>query len=92
MSTTTPIALGCEARDVITGFEGIVTGRITYLYGCAQWGLTPRVAKPTEQPGDTRWFDEGRVQHIGTGILPASVQADRPGAGEAPGRAHGRLA
>jgi hypothetical protein len=33
------IELGQEARDKITGFKGIVTARLTFLYGCDQYGL-----------------------------------------------------
>lgn len=92
MKEPRPVVLGCEASDEITGFTGVVTGRIEYLYGCNQWGLTPKCAKPTDQPGDTRWFDEGRVRWTAQGIAPEQVQAARPGAGEAPTRAHGRMA
>jgi hypothetical protein len=83
------VTLGCKARDKVTGFEGIVTGKCDYLYGCAQWGLTP-AAKDGEVK-DSRWFDEGRVERVGDGIAPESVRVERNGPGDSPRKAHGRM-
>jgi hypothetical protein len=88
MSKEKEVVLGCEAVDIVTGFEGIVTGRCEYLYGCDQWGLTPK-AKDGDTK-ETRWFDHGRIRLKGPGINPEDVRADEPGAGEAPTIAHGR--
>lgn len=82
------ITLGCQAKDKITGFEGIVTGRCEYLFGCAQWGITP-LAKDGEVKA-TNWFDEGRVERTGDGVKPSEVRVAENGAGEAPTLAHGR--
>ena len=54
-------ALGQKGRDVVTGFEGRITGYCTYLTGCDQYLLSPEV----KQDGDRRdghWFDVTRVQ------------------------------
>lgn len=72
------LRLGCKARDKITGFEGIITGRATYLYGCDQYGIVARVKKGMA-PESSQWFDEGRIEVIGKGILPEQVQVDVPG-------------
>lgn len=82
------VTMGCAAKDEITGFEGIVTGRCEYLYGCTQWGITPP-AKDSECK-NTLWFDEGRVRWIGAGVTPDSVRVAANGAGEAPSIGHGR--
>jgi hypothetical protein len=71
--------LGIEARDKITGAKGILIGRCEYMFGCTQYGMAPRVAKDGKKP-DTDWFDEGRLEVIGRGILPAEVKGKRPGA------------
>lgn len=54
------VTLGDKVKDHITGFEGIVTGRATYLYGCVQVLVTAKKRKPD---GDiiAEWFDEQRV-------------------------------
>ncbi|EPN30018.1 hypothetical protein A245_46208, partial [Pseudomonas syringae pv. actinidiae ICMP 19096] len=35
------IELGKKARDKISGFEGVITGRAQYLTGCDQYVLSP---------------------------------------------------
>lgn len=65
------IELGATAKDIVTGFEGIVTGRAQYLTGCDQYVITPKVEKGSFQEG--RWFDENRlaVQKAKVVTLPA---------------------
>ena len=77
--------LGKQARDKITGFEGIITGKVSYLYGCTQYSLTPKVKKDGSAQ-DPVWFDEGRIEIIAKGkhIDPSSVQAKKPGGGTLP--------
>lgn len=60
-SVSSEADLGCPAEDVVTGFEGIITGRVRYLTGCAQLLLTPRV-KDGGQKQEPLWFDETRVR------------------------------
>lgn len=50
------INLGATAKDIITGFEGVVTGRASYLTGCDQYLVSPRGDK------EARWFDEQRLE------------------------------
>lgn len=72
------ITLGKEAKDKITGFQGIITAKVEYLFGCNQYGLTPKV-KEDGTTKDTQYFDEGRIEVIGNGILPEEVQVDKKG-------------
>lgn len=51
------IELGLKARDKITGFEGVITGRAQYLTGCDQYVLVPPVKDGQVQKSE--WFDEG---------------------------------
>lgn len=47
------IPLGKKVRDKVTGFEGIASGRITYLTGCSRYIVTPNeteTARPTHSP------------------------------------------
>jgi hypothetical protein len=39
------IKLGSKAKDKITGFNGFVTGFVTYLSGCNQALVVPKVGK-----------------------------------------------
>lgn len=70
--------LGMKARDKVTGFEGIITGRIEYLFGCNQYGLTPKI-RDDGKPEDTHFFDEGRVEILGPGVSPEEVQVEKAG-------------
>lgn len=54
--------LGKKAKDVITGFEGTVTGEVTYLTGCKQLLLTG-YAKDGK-PAESAWFDVDRVEQL----------------------------
>ena len=52
--------LGHKVKDRITGFTGIVIGRVEYLTGCNQ----VLVAAPVGADGalkDSHWIDEQRV-------------------------------
>ncbi len=73
------IKLGQKAKDVITGFEGIIIGKCDYLYGCSQYGLVTKLDKDGKKI-DVEWFDEGRIRIIGKGVLPKSVIAEKNGA------------
>lgn len=68
---------GKKAKDKITGFEGIITGKVTYMFGCAQYGLTPPVKDGKLE--QTHYFDEGRIEIIGEGISPEAVTASEAG-------------
>lgn len=81
--------LGDRAKDVITGFEGIVTGRCEYLTGCEQVLLIPPVDKDGKRV-DGEWFDIDRCTvsdvaavTVGTkatvsSIARTSAGADKP--------------
>ena len=71
------IELGKKARDKITGFEGIVTGRAQYLTGCDQYVIVPPAKDGNYQ--QSQWFDEGRIEVLGDGVSRADVAGPRPG-------------
>ena len=71
------IELGQKAKDKITGFEGILVGRITYLTGCDQYGLSPPAKDG--KVNDTQWFDEGRIVVTGPGVTAPEVETEKPG-------------
>lgn len=75
------VKLGVQAKDKITGFEGIVVTQLICLMGCNQWGIsgqTYNFKEGTRPP--TEYFDEGRVEWIGSGILPEDVRVEKNGA------------
>lgn len=72
------IQLGVEAKDKITGFRGIITGRAQYLYGCDQYVIVPPIDAAMKL-GEAQWFDEGRIEIIGIGINAEDVSVEVPG-------------
>lgn len=63
MTTDTPITLGAQVFDLITGFSGRATGRATYLTGCSQILVSPNAdAGMFREP---QWFDEQRLRADG---------------------------
>jgi len=58
--------LGQTVTDKITGFAGIVTGRVEYISGCNQCLVTPRVGADGAFK-EAQWFDEQRL-HVDTSM------------------------
>ena len=71
------IELVRKGRDKVTGFEGIVTARVTYLTGCDQYALAPPAAEGKIL--DSCYFDEGRIEIVGKGITQKEVASEKRG-------------
>jgi hypothetical protein len=52
--------LGVTAKDLITGFEGVVLGRVVYITGCNQVLIQPKLDAEGKFV-ESRWIDEDRV-------------------------------
>lgn len=53
--------LGKKAKDLVTGYSGVITTISFDLYGCVQAVITP----PVDEKGETKngtWFDVTRLQ------------------------------
>ncbi len=55
--------IGRKVRDKVTGFTGMVTGRVEYLTGCNQLLVAPKV-KHDGSLVDSAWFDEQRCEIV----------------------------
>lgn len=81
--------LGDRARDRITGFAGIITGRCEYLTGCDQVLINPGKLRD-DKVVEGAWFDVSRVELTGEAAftLDAAAVAEAPGGpqDDAPGR------
>ena len=66
---TTPIELGCVARDMITGIEGTVVGFWATLHGHNQWQLQPPGILPSTGTSlPIEWFVDGRLEFVSDGV------------------------
>ena len=43
------IEFGKTYRDIVSGFEGICTGKIEWMYGCTQYILAPKVESTSKK-------------------------------------------
>lgn len=84
--TTTTITIvfpfGSTVRDIITGFEGVVSGYSTAITGCDQYCVNPPVKDGAYVDG--RWIDEQRlelVESAGIVKLPVPTKIQHLGAG-----------
>lgn len=69
------IEMGNKVRDLVTGLEGIVTGRAEYLNGCVQYSVKPPVGADGKMP-EAWWLDEAQLVVTGQGVaIPAPLRA-----------------
>ena len=71
--------LGKQGTDVITGFNGTITGVIEYMYGCEQYYIIPKMKKDGTRPGG-EWFDIARIKISGKKVSLEKVEAGVKGA------------
>jgi len=62
------IKLGEKVTDSLTGFEGTVTARAEYLYGCIRCELVSM-----NDPDKTVWIDEQRLE-VGSKVKVGGTQ------------------
>jgi len=72
------IKLGQKVEDPITGFEGTVTIRSEYLYGCIRIGVSPKVDRDGKLQ-DTIFFDEPQLEGLPFNEPKVKSGKDRPG-------------
>lgn len=77
------VNMGDYVTDKITGFSGIVTGMASYISGCTQCLIAPKVNEKNELP-DTQWFDIERLEKIGGGITLEEGKGGPSGREKAP--------
>ena len=75
--------LGWNATDTVTGMNGTITGIVTYLTGCDQIVLTPKLNKDGEYQSG-RWFDINRME-INADVERVVIHSDKSaGPGDIP--------
>ena len=55
--------LGEIAKDIVTGFQGVVMVRAEYFTDCTHYGLCPQELKDGKTI-DWEWFDETRLVKV----------------------------
>lgn len=76
------IKLGQTVKDTITGFEGIVIGRATYLTGCTQCIVVPKGLDKDGKRREGEWFDEQRLDPTSAKVVKLRPAPETPGCDE----------
>jgi hypothetical protein len=77
------IRLGCEVKDTVTGFQGIATAKIEYLYGCI-WFEVESQQLQDGKPIEGIFFDEKRLVEVDSPADAESPQKSPPERGGGP--------
>jgi len=74
--------IGRHVKDRVTGFAGVVVGRVEYLTGCTQILVQPPVPEDKQEMPTSVWLDEQRCAFDGADRIEiengATPGADRP--------------
>jgi len=62
------LELGCQAKDIVTGFNGIVMARCEYFTGCITYEVMKR-KRDKDLKSKSIWFDEKRLKRTGNGLI-----------------------
>lgn len=73
MSDLIAVNCGDLVKDLVTGFEGVVIMRTSWLHGCDRITVLPMGLNKDGQPKDDQTFDEQRVEIIERNKVPARV-------------------
>ena len=85
MSKTNSIKLGSKVKDRISGFAGIATSRVEFLYGCVRYLVEPEGLTPDGKPIESQYFDEQRLTDRST-VETGGPESVKSPAQRVPGR------
>ena len=72
------IEFGKTYRDIVSGFEGICTGKVEWMYGCTQYILAPKVESTSKKEYSSTFFEK-QLEEVDAGI---SGRVEAPVVGE----------
>ena len=73
------IELGKHYRDMVSGFEGVCTGIVEWLYGCRQYILSPKSESASKKEHGSLFFEK-QLEYLDDGI---AGKVEAPVIGEA---------
>lgn len=69
--------LGVLARDLISGYEGVVTARVEWYYGCLRYSLQAPGLKDGK-PIEEIQIDEDQLKILNTELIPGEPREGTP--------------
>lgn len=76
------IQLGDRVKDRINGYAGIVTGRLQYINGCVQFGVSREVLDDKGSAAGLEWIDEQRLDVVHAGAYTPGEASEATVGGE----------
>ena len=70
--------MGFEVKDKITGLTGVVTGITTYISGCAQALVNPRIVESGKM-AESVWIDVQRLEPLSDSPVVVLDNGSTPG-------------
>lgn len=61
-------ALGAEVKDKLSNYQGLITSRTEFLYGCLRYGVTAVALDKDGFPVKGIACDEGSLEHVSAGV------------------------
>ncbi len=72
-----PIDLGDLAKDIITGFDGIVIAVQRHINGCNRLIVQPQKLDKDGNMVEPFWFDESQLRLVKKGAVPVAPDEER---------------
>ena len=66
--------LGDRVKDIITGFQGVIVARTSWIYGCDRYTVVPEKLDQDGKPQNGTSFDEPQLKLVKAGV----VMGDKP--------------
>ncbi len=85
------IEFGSKYRDIVSGFEGIAVAVHSYMNGCVQVSLSPKVTKDKKKP-ESWSFDIQQVEKCSAGHVLPKLRKNREKLSKAAARKPGGAA
>ena len=83
MTKKIAIEMGDEVKDTITGFKGVVTGTASYITGCDQALVSPKIKKDGTLT-EAHWFDVMRIVCVKAKAVKLEITIDPGGPQQSP--------
>lgn len=69
--------LGQRAKDVVTGFSGVIMSRIQYMTGCNQYGICPTKLDKEGKTIEWNYYDENRIVLAGKALKLPKAKGEK---------------
>lgn len=69
------LKIGLKAKDIITGFNGVIIGKCSYITGCDQYLIQPELKDGSWV--ESRWLDENRLEVVCSDVIELDTNSNK---------------